>query len=79
MTSNEHPEIAEHFWYDDYFRVYKTRFGVWHSVTKEGREVITALTEEFCVSATRFQLKGEQEGWSGENQVTYDGTVGGKL
>lgn len=76
----EHPEIAEHTWFDDTFRVYKTQYGLWHSVTKEGREVITALTEESCISGTRFYLKGEQEGWSEEtSRVVNDGTVGGKL
>jgi len=76
---NEHPEISEINWIDDCFRVYKTRFGVWQSETKEGRNIITSLTEESCISATRFQLKGEQDGWNSQDQVSYEGTVGGKL
>lgn len=79
MTEKEHPEISEIEWIDGCFRVYKTRFGVWHSESKEGRNLITSLTEEQCISATRFQLKGEQEGWDQETSVKYDGTVGGKL
>lgn len=79
-TPNEHPEISEYQWIDDVFRVYKTRFGLWHSALKDGREVITALTEEACISGTRFHLKGEQEGWSEENsRIINDGVVGGKL
>lgn len=75
----EHPEIAEHEWIDDCFRVYETRFGLWHSALKNGREVITALTKDACVSATRFHLKGEQDGWENTEKRTYEGTVGGKL
>lgn len=77
---NEHPEIAEHEWIDDAFRVYETRFKVWHSALKDGREIITAMTKDKCIDATRFYLKGKQEGWSDENcRVMNDGIVGGKL
>ncbi len=50
-------------WYDDAFRVRESRFGLFVSVTKEGREVITAPTLDSCVEVTRFHLKGEQEGF----------------
>jgi len=77
---SEHPEIAEHEWIDDCFRVYKTEYGVWHSATKEGRELVTALTEDVCIKMTRFYLKGEQEGWGEQtSRVVNDGVVGGKL
>jgi len=77
---SEHPEIAEHEWIDDIFRVYKTKYGLWHSATREGEELVTAMTEEKCVSATRFYLKGRQEGWVEETtRVMNDGKVGGKL
>jgi hypothetical protein len=76
----EHPEIAEVDWIDDTFRVYKTKFGLYHSAAKDGRELITAPTAESCVSGTRFYLKGEQEGWNKEtSRVMNDGKVGGKL
>lgn len=65
-------------WYDDCFRVYETQYKLWHSVTKEGRELITALTKEGCISGTRFYLKGEQEGFDDPIAV-HDGVVGGKL
>jgi uncharacterized protein YtpQ (UPF0354 family) len=76
--TNEHPEIAEVEWIDDCFRVYKTQYGVWHSAKKDGTELVTALTEEQCISGTRFYLKGIQDGW-GESRVLNDGIVGGKL
>ena len=77
---NEHPEIAEVNWIDDTFRVYKTKYGLWHSAAKDGEELVTALTEDQCVSGTRFYLKGRQEGWSEDNsRVVNDGKVGGKL
>lgn len=75
---SEHPEIAEHEWFDDVFRVYKTQYGLWHSVSKEGEELVTALTKDHCISGTRFYLKGRQEGWP-ETESKYDGVVGGKL
>ena len=77
--SNEHPEIAEYKWIDDCFRVYKTEYGLWHSAMKNGEELVTALSEEQCISGTRFYLKGRQEGWDKIETRTYEGTVGGKL
>lgn len=78
--ATEHPEIAEHTWIDDTFRVYKTKYNLWHSATKDGEELVTAITEEQCISGTRFYLKGRQEGWDAEtSRVMNNGTVGGKL
>lgn len=76
----EHPEIAEVNWIDDRFRVYETKYGLWHSVTKDGEELVTSLDKEGCISGTRFYLKGRQEGWPEESsRVLNDGKVGGKL
>ena len=67
-------------WIDDCFRAYKTKYGLWHSVTKDGEELVTALSEQLCIRMTRFYLKGRQEGWSEESsRVMNDGKVGGKL
>jgi hypothetical protein len=63
---------------DDAFRVEQTRWKTWRSFDTEGNGIITALNEELCVNATRFYLKGKQDGW-GNATITYDGTVGGKL
>jgi|DEB0MinimDraft_10_1074344.scaffolds.fasta_scaffold26932_1 hypothetical protein len=90
-TSNNTKEMAENDsksskqnqeiqWIDDAFQVYKTRFGLWHSEAKNGEKLISSLSEEQCVKATRFYLKGRQEGWDGSNSnVMNDGIVGGKL
>lgn len=45
---------------------------------KDGKGLITSLTEEECVSATRFYLKGCQDGWP-DDTIKHEGTVGGKL
>jgi hypothetical protein len=63
--------------YDDCFYVEQKKYGLWYSYDKEGKGLVTSLTEESCVNATRFYLKGLQDGW--EKTQTYDGTVGGKL
>ena len=64
---------------DDAFYVEKARF-LWHSKDKDGNGLVSALTEGQCINATRFYLKGLQEGWGEENsRVLNDGVVGGKL
>ena len=74
---NEHPEISEVEWIDDQFRVEESRWKTWKTFHKNGDPLITSLSREACISATRFILKGRQEGF--ENSNTYEGTVGGKL
>ena len=70
------PEIVM---YDDCFFV-EERFGLWISTSKESEALVTSLTKEECIAATRFYLKGRQEGWPEEsNRVINDGVVGGKL
>jgi len=65
-------------WIDDAFRVEQKKYGLWDSYNKDGKCIITALTEGDCIRARRFYLKGCQEGW-GDATITYEGTVGGKL
>jgi hypothetical protein len=74
---NEHPEIAEYEWIDGAFRIEESRFKTFKSYSKEGKELITSLRRDLCIDATRFYLKGCQEGWAAT--TTYEGTVGGKL
>jgi hypothetical protein len=62
---------------DDCFYVKHQRFGTWNSYDKDGKCLITSLTEEECVKTTRFYLKGIQEGF--EETKIYEGKVGGKL
>ena len=63
---------------DDVFTVEKARF-LWHSKDKDGNGLVSALTEQACIIATRFYLKGKQDGWDKSEVRTYEGTVGGKL
>ena len=62
---------------DDCFYVEQKKYGLWDSTDLDGKGLVTSLTEEQCISATRFYLKGRQEGWT--ESKTYEGTVGGKL
>jgi hypothetical protein len=64
--------------HDDAFWVKRQRWGTFVSVGADDLEIITALTEEQCISATRWYLKGRQEGFPEESR-SYDSTVGGKL
>jgi hypothetical protein len=68
--------------YDETFTVRKQRWGTHVSyLVADDRELITSLTLEICVAATRAYLKGLQEGWgdSVEGARRYDSVVGGKL
>ena len=82
MTKTKQLEVQKldvddtHF-IDGAFTVDKARWGTWRSFDREGKEIITALTEEQCVSATRWYLKCLQEGFP--ETKTHEGTVGGKL
>ena len=62
---------------DDCFYVEQKKWGTWDSTDLEGKGLITSLTEQSCIEATRFYLKGRQEGWP--ETRTYEGEVGGKL
>jgi len=62
---------------DDAFYVDERKYGLWYSTDKDGNGLITSLTEEQCISATRFILKGRQEGFT--ESKTYESQVGGKL
>jgi hypothetical protein len=70
--------MTEFEWIDDCFRVEEKRWGTWTSYDKEDKELITSLHKEICISATRWYLKNKQEGFV-ENEVKYEGVVGGKL
>ena len=60
--------------------VWKTRFGLYSSMTKEGRKMSTGSTHDSVVSMTRWRLKCEQEGTLDQyTRVIGDSFVGGKL
>jgi hypothetical protein len=69
--------VTEVEWIDNAFCIEKARF-LWNSKDKEGKYLVSALTDNACIRATRFYLKGLQEGWP-EDTVRHEGTVGGKL
>ena len=62
---------------DDCFYIQQKKYGLWDSTDLEGNGLVTSLTENQCISATRYILKGRQEGFS--ESKTYEGEVGGKL
>jgi len=62
---------------DDAFYIKQQKWGTWDSYDKNGKPLITSLTEDACISATHFYLKGLQESF--HETKTYDGEVGGKL
>ena len=64
---------------DDCFYVEQKQWGTWDSYDKDGKCIITALTEEDCVRATRYYLKLKQENRLNETEQTYSATVEGKL
>jgi hypothetical protein len=77
--SNQDNQNKERTFYDDAFYVEETPYKLWHSFDKDGKPLITSLTKELCISATRFYLKGIQEGWGENVGSSYEGVVGGKL
>ena len=63
---------------DEAFYVEKCTWGTWKSYDKDGKPLVTSLTFESCIAATRFYCKGLQEGF-GEGSSSYSGQVDGKL
>jgi hypothetical protein len=64
---------------DNAFTVDKARWGTFRSFDDEGKGLVTSLTEQACTDATRFYLKGLQEGWEDYDGVKHEGFVSGKL
>jgi hypothetical protein len=63
---------------DGCFYCEEKRWGTWDSYDLEGKCIITSLTKEQCIHATRWHLKFLQEG-KFENDKVYSGVVDGKL
>jgi len=61
------PEGAELI--DDVFYVWETRYGLFSSMTKNGRKMLTGVYKDNVIIMTRWHLKCEQEGWP-EGSVT---------
>jgi len=65
---------------DDAFYVEEKKYGLWQSHYPDGKGIITSLTQDLCVTATRWYLKQKQEGaFDNASEKTYDSFVGGKL
>ena len=47
---------------DEVFYVWETRYGLFTTMTKEGREMITGGTKNGVIVMTRWHLKCEQDG-----------------
>jgi len=72
------PEGAELI--DDVFYVWKTRYGLYSSMTKQGRNMMTGGTKDGVTVMTRWHLKCEQDGTLEQyTRVVGDAFVGGKL
>ena len=72
------PEGAELI--DDVFYVWKTRFSLYTTMTKQGRKMLTGATKDGVTVMTRWHLKCEQEGTLEQyTRVVNSGVVSGKL
>ena len=80
---SEHPEIAEHEWFETEwgtYRVEQKRFGTWTIYSKDGTPLITGLTRDVVISMSAFHLEGVATNWANcRTSDPYDGVVGGKL
>ena len=78
QTLVEVPDGAELI--DEVFYVWETRYGLYSTMTKEGRKMLTGGTKDSVVSMTRWHLKCEQDGTLEDyTYVVGDAFVGGKL
>jgi hypothetical protein len=66
---------------DDAFYVEEKRYGLWDSYTPDGKGIVTSLTEEQCIRATRFILQVRQEEANGKKveASVHEGTMDYKL
>ena len=72
------PEGAELI--DEVFYVWETRYGLFATMTKEGRKMLTGGTKDGVVVMTRWHLKCEQDGTLEQyTRVVGDAFIGGKL
>ena len=76
--------MSKQFYDDDAFYVEHKSWGTWQSHYPDGSGIITSLTEEECVRATRFMLKFYQENKlkstnNEENVSRYSGSMDYKL
>ena len=72
------PEGAELV--DDVFYVWETRYGLYSTMTKQGRKMMTGATKDGVTIMTRWHLKCEQDGTLEQyTRVVGSAIVDGKL
>ena len=71
--------MENQFYDENAFYVKQQRWGTWDSYDKEGKCIITSLTEENCIRTTRWYLKQKFEKIVDENAKVYNGSVDYKL
>ena len=73
--------MSKQFYDDGAFYVEHKSWGTWQSHYPDGKGLITSLTEEECIRASRFILQFRQDEKNGKivETKTYSGEVGGKL
>jgi len=65
---------------DDVFYVWETRFGLFSTMTKQGRKMLTGMHKDNVITMTRWHLKCEQDGTLHlYTRVVNSGVVSGKL
>ena len=65
---------------DEAFYVWKTRYGLFSTMTKQGRKMMTGATKDGVTLMTRWHLKCEQEGTLEKyTRVVGSAFVSGKL
>ena len=62
---------------DEAFYVEESTWKTWRSFDKDGKPLVSSLTQEACIAATRAYLKWQQEGFP--ETKTHEGSVAGKL
>ena len=67
----------ENLYDDGAFYVEQSNWKTWKSFDKDRNALVTSLAQETCVAATRYYLKGKQEGFM--DVKTHQGSVDGKL
>ena len=71
------PEGAELI--DECFYVWETRYGLYSTMTKEGRQMLTGATKDGVTKMTRWHLKCEQDGTLHLHTRVVNVTMGVKL
>jgi len=64
---------------DDAFYCERKKWGTWQSHYPDDKGIVTSLSEEECIRATRYYLQLLQENRLNDVEVTYSATVDGKL